>query len=229
MATVKREKTFYDDVIDNDDDIEIEIEIKREEGVIFGRDEQGRRGGERTGFVAVNEEMCGLSVKASEEKMVLKEKKKRTLRAVVLSDDIWFTIIAFVGTLIPIERLLPHRADLRSTIATLRVRAIENAVEISACFSGEVDYAPSDSTRDQIHTSCAIDGYVLLAALINPHPKSINATDYSTCLSLIFRKHVIPSYIPPPSILETFLFRIRKELEDEVRNCEERSDATTST
>ncbi|GMI06557.1 hypothetical protein TrLO_g4083 [Triparma laevis f. longispina] len=77
MATVKREKMYDEDDAEYVDEIEINIEIKREEGVMFGREEEDHRGGERTGFAAVKEERCGLCVKASEERMVLEERAKR--------------------------------------------------------------------------------------------------------------------------------------------------------
>ena len=44
------------DDVDYVDEIDIKIEIKREEGEIFERDEEDRRGEERTSFAVVKEE-----------------------------------------------------------------------------------------------------------------------------------------------------------------------------
>ncbi|GMI02770.1 hypothetical protein TrLO_g5679 [Triparma laevis f. longispina] len=77
MTTVKRKKMVDEDDVDYVDEIEIKIDIKREEGERFEREEEDRRREQRTGFTAVKEERCGLCVKASEEKIVLEERAKR--------------------------------------------------------------------------------------------------------------------------------------------------------
>ncbi|GMH62616.1 hypothetical protein TL16_g03515 [Triparma laevis f. inornata] len=76
MATVKREKMNSENYLAYVDEIDINIEIKREEGALFGREEEDRRREERTGFEEVKEERCRLCVKASEEKLVLEERVK---------------------------------------------------------------------------------------------------------------------------------------------------------
>ncbi|GMH63800.1 hypothetical protein TL16_g03804 [Triparma laevis f. inornata] len=76
MATVKREEIVDEDNVAYVDEIEIKIEIKREEGERIEREEEIRRREERTGFEAVKEERCGLCVKASEEKLMLEERVK---------------------------------------------------------------------------------------------------------------------------------------------------------
>ena len=43
MATVKLEKMVYEDDVDHVDEIEIKIEIKREEGDRFEKEEEDRR------------------------------------------------------------------------------------------------------------------------------------------------------------------------------------------
>ena len=58
--------------------LEIKIEIKREEGERIEKEEENHGVGGRTGFEEVKEEKCGLCVKASEVKMALKERVKRT-------------------------------------------------------------------------------------------------------------------------------------------------------
>ena len=77
MTTLKREKMVDEDDVGYVDEIDIKIDIKREEGERFKREEEDRRGGERTGFATVKEERCGLGVKASKEKMELEERVKQ--------------------------------------------------------------------------------------------------------------------------------------------------------
>ncbi|GMH76873.1 hypothetical protein TrLO_g5092 [Triparma laevis f. longispina] len=56
MTTAKCEKVSEDDDMDCVDEIEINIEIKRDEGERFEREEEDRHREERTGFAAVKEE-----------------------------------------------------------------------------------------------------------------------------------------------------------------------------
>ncbi|GMH73569.1 hypothetical protein TrST_g7164 [Triparma strigata] len=129
---------------------------------------------------------------------------------VQLSDDIWFVIISYVGGLKPFEPLLQIRQDISACSALLKQKAEEVAFEICACFTGNV----SDSSGHGVARNTHVDGYVLLLQYLRPSPLGLVANDYHFCLSLAFRKYGIPDYIAR-NTLETFAFRIRKELEDD--------------